>query len=388
MRMILVHSELPGELMAAAEALSPLGRVISLAQRGPFLEWLDGTALDLVVVGLASLGDEMVHHLGRIRSGFRRFLPVVLSVDTDLAIATDCIHARDLADAVLKRPLLASELQARATALLNLKKRFDVVDRERRSLERFRKDLEAQLAQQRELADQAFRCANALCSSAIVVRCNVDYVAAEVDTPADEAQLALAEAKSAAQRVEGCVRDLFAATQTSTKPFSIRLSRCAFSVVVNAATENVRAEARERNVNLLWDFAADTSVEADPALLTGGLECLLRSAIRCARLGGRVYVKARQQEDFEITISSPGPFLSDDRAHALVPMAGVAGLPRASGYAKVGVFSAVPGVAELAYSRRVVAAHGGSMSCETYRQRHHLSVVYRVRLPRRIRAVV
>jgi signal transduction histidine kinase len=125
--------------------------------------------------------------------------------------------------------------------------------------------------------------------------------------------------------------------------------------VLERATRAIEGRALDRRVSLVLDLDEDIVVSIDPERIAQALLCVLDNALKFSPCGGVIEVVARRRgSHVEVVVRDQGPGISDgDRPHVFEQFY-TADRSRKRGGTGLG----------LAIARRIVDAHGGTITVE------------------------
>jgi len=171
--------------------------------------------------------------------------------------------------------------------------------------------------------------------------------------------------KNLFQRMKSRIAELLQLIHTLLRVISVDINKLkenfapvAVTTLVSKAAESVQPHATRKDVEILISHEEPLGhVEGDEGTLVEALVNVMNNAVKYSRLGGKVHIKARQEENsILISITDTGVGISEED------------MPYIFG----DFYSGKPGpVAErgtglgLAITRRIVEAHNGSISVES-----------------------
>lgn len=180
----------------------------------------------------------------------------------------------------------------------------------------------------------------------------------------------LLDARDNAERLLAIVNNLLDLARLQQRTGEVDLLPAAPLDLVQAAADAVRPRAEDKGIELVVDVPPDLpDVSADPVRLRHVLENLLENAITYTDRGGRITLAAAPADDqvvFSVADTGVG-IAAEHLPHIFERFFRVPGQSRGNG----------TGLG-LAIAREIVAAHAGSISCES---RPGAGTVFRIVLP-------
>jgi two-component system phosphate regulon sensor histidine kinase PhoR len=115
------------------------------------------------------------------------------------------------------------------------------------------------------------------------------------------------------ERLQQLVEDLLDLSRIESREFTLNPERCELSAVVECVLARQRDLARQRNIDLRTEGAADLTVNADRRALEQALGNLVDNAVKYASDGARVWIRAAVEgATLQVTVTDSGPGIAPE----------------------------------------------------------------------------